>query len=403
MSVPVAHVPDRRFLGSRRLGATMMSAAAAVALTFVAPATAHHVQELDAPSTAQSERAEDKPVGNLVDLIDRTQVEGPQTGEASPTGVTVKVRVLKVQTVSGGAIRTRVTFRVVGKRRGLRRQFRLIVPGGKRGKKTVRSSAWPMMRRGMTLKATFLYVGGRWYFTAAKQVGGVSSAWVAWRSKWPRDRMPVRWRTPAAYPSWAMADIHKAFAWIVDDPLSYPTATYSGVGGSSRAQQCSQGSAVSFRQVDPYLGISWACEDSRGRYAIDVWLDPDPGWGGRYDLATVAAHEAMHGYGLDHSPDRNAVMHSPYIRRHDGLGADDAAGLRALYPESGGRPPDDPGARDAGLALGSTGNGQLGVGLNADGRQQVYLVGQNSQLYTNYQAQQNGGWASWVSLGGTWP
>ena len=45
----------------------------------------------------------------------------------------------------------------------------------------------------------------------------------------------------------------------------------------------------------------------------------------------------------------------------------------------------------------------IGVGTNADGRQQLYLVGNDSKLYTAYQTQVNGAWSGWISLGGTWP
>ena len=43
------------------------------------------------------------------------------------------------------------------------------------------------------------------------------------------------------------------------------------------------------------------------------------------------------------------------------------------------------------------------VGTNADGRQQIFLIGSDSQLYTKYQVQLNGGWSGWTSFGGSWP
>jgi len=47
---------------------------------------------------------------------------------------------------------------------------------------------------------------------------------------------------------------------------------------------------------------------------------------------------------------------------------------------------------------------EIGVGTEADGRQQLYLVGEDHQLYTQHQRARNDGWTSgWTSLGGSWP
>jgi hypothetical protein len=41
---------------------------------------------------------------------------------------------------------------------------------------------------------------------------------------------------------------------------------------------------------------------------------------------------------------------------------------------------------------------------NADGRLEVFLVGQNKQLYHRYQTAPSNDWNSeWLSLGGKWP
>jgi hypothetical protein len=50
------------------------------------------------------------------------------------------------------------------------------------------------------------------------------------------------------------------------------------------------------------------------------------------------------------------------------------------------------------------GGAEIGVGTEADGRQQVYLVADDHQLYTQHQRAVNDGWSpAWMSLGGSWP
>src|SRR2546423_8907448 len=52
----------------------------------------------------------------------------------------------------------------------------------------------------------------------------------------------------------------------------------------------------------------------------------------------------------------------------------------------------------------SPSNDSVAVGSNQDGRLQVFLVGNDGQLYTKYQTQINAGFnPSWVSLGGSLP
>jgi hypothetical protein len=45
----------------------------------------------------------------------------------------------------------------------------------------------------------------------------------------------------------------------------------------------------------------------------------------------------------------------------------------------------------------------IGVGTNADGRMEVFAIGSNGQMYTDYQTVVNGGWSGSASLGGTLP
>jgi hypothetical protein len=53
--------------------------------------------------------------------------------------------------------------------------------------------------------------------------------------------------------------------------------------------------------------------------------------GSGIDLASVAVHEFGHSIGLDHSPDKNAVMYSAYTQIRRDLTHDDIMGAKAIY------------------------------------------------------------------------
>jgi N-acetylmuramoyl-L-alanine amidase len=42
------------------------------------------------------------------------------------------------------------------------------------------------------------------------------------------------------------------------------------------------------------------------------------------------------------------------------------------------------------------------IGVNSDGRQEIFIVGKTGALYHSYQTAINAGWSGWISLGGTW-
>jgi hypothetical protein len=50
----------------------------------------------------------------------------------------------------------------------------------------------------------------------------------------------------------------------------------------------------------------------------------------------------------------------------------------------------------------NSGSGPTGVGVNADGRLENYIVGTDGRLYSRHQTAPNGDWTSWGSRGGTW-
>ncbi len=55
------------------------------------------------------------------------------------------------------------------------------------------------------------------------------------------------------------------------------------------------------------------------------------------------------------------------------------------------------------LSLGGSWDGNPTVISNADGRLEVFIVGQNKQLYHRYQTASGNDWNSeWLSLGGKW-
>lgn len=54
-------------------------------------------------------------------------------------------------------------------------------------------------------------------------------------------------------------------------------------------------------------------------------------------------------------------------------------------------------------AFGGSTRGEVGTGLNADGRLELFVIGPDGQLWHTWQTQPNGGWWTWVPMGGSYP
>jgi hypothetical protein len=75
------------------------------------------------------------------------------------------------------------------------------------------------------------------------------------------------------------------------------------------------GSSFKWHRGDPY----YVFEKKHGKNAADI--------------DRVALHEIGHALGLNHSPDKNAVMSIPLHESQDILSGDDIAGVQSLYPD----------------------------------------------------------------------
>ena len=254
----------------------------------------------------------------------------PSTLTAPARGAIVSAQVLRIAAADrGGAVLTRVKLRLPARNRLGRRIASTLWPVGQRAGLMVGSSAFPPPYVGQRVRAEFIWWRDRWVLAAATPRGNLASAaWTKLGCCWFNyDRMPVWWRTDPGVPGWASGAIKTGWDWINSDPLSYASGVFQGYGGTP--DSCGQGSWVSFRDLPPgILGYGGYCADSRGSYELHAQLD----YYINYDIATVAAHEILHGLGAGHSSDPNAVMYPYYTRPMGGLGTDDHNYIRHYYP-----------------------------------------------------------------------
>ena len=131
-----------------------------------------------------------------------------------------------------------------------------------------------------------------------------------------------------------------------------------------------------------------------GDIAGDVHFDEAETWSvaipvpaGRFDLATVAAHEFGHALGLDHSSVAGALMWPSYGGAQRFLANDDINGIRSIY-----------GSRTGGWeSLGGVITSGPDVCSWAPGRLDVFARGTDNALWHKWY---QGGWSGWESLGG---
>ncbi len=110
------------------------------------------------------------------------------------------------------------------------------------------------------------------------------------------------------------------------------------------------------------------------------------------DLVTGAAQEFGHALGLAHSTVSGALMAPYYTGAHRNLEADDIAGIQALYGKKPGT---------GWFSLGGVITSRIAVGLNKDGRLELFARGTDNALWHKWQTAPSAGpWSGWASLGG---
>ncbi len=184
--------------------------------------------------------------------------------------------------------------------------------------------------------------------------------------------------TFAAAPGWQRETLRAFQAWAVHTNMNIgvvadggqPTAAPGAVQGDSRFGDVRIAAApiAGDNEVAFAAPFAWAGSTVAGDVLFDSGRPFRVGnVAGGYDVFTVAAHEAGHAFGLDHSADAGSVLNETYSYR-TGLSAGDVARVRALY---GARTPD---AYDAAASNG-TAAGAVAVPRVAGSTSQYLAVG----------------------------
>src|SRR5207237_104735 len=113
---------------------------------------------------------------------------------------------------------------------------------------------------------------------------------------------------------------------------------------------------------------------------------------GAYDYGSIM-HYPLSAFSKDGQPTIKTLKTVPpgvTIGQRTALSAGDLAAVRAIYPvpvwaSMGGSWPGDPAALQ-----------------NADGRIEVFLRGNDANMYHAWQTSPNNGWSGWAQMGGSW-
>jgi hypothetical protein len=124
------------------------------------------------------------------------------------------------------------------------------------------------------------------------------------------------------------------FSLASDDGSAFGSPGGSGTDFNSQGDSNFGDIRIGGFNLDQTLGISMLAPPVNGdTTAGDFFLNSATDWhiGSTFDLYTVAAHEAGHSVGLDHSLTTGAVMFPTYQGVRSGLAADDVTGIQSIY------------------------------------------------------------------------
>lgn len=292
------------------------------------------------PTRPELERTPDQPAAPIETRAQAPSLAGgprARSEEAVPS-ITATLRVRSAEAHKRNrVILTRASFEVVGEAPGLEPGFELELPGGRVGETVAQSTAYPLLRRGMTVRARFVLWHGRFTLVSAEPSGdgdarasGVSAqAYTTYGAPFRVERIPVYWRTQPGLSGWATDAIARAWSMWRNDPSSYMQDTRTRDGGAPAIGSCGTGSWIVFRELPPgIVGQALYCSDAQGRSELQIEMKPFVD----YNLTEALAHEIGHGaVALGHSNDRRDVMW-PTVSSLSSLGPGDLSGLRAQYP-----------------------------------------------------------------------
>jgi len=176
----------------------------------------------------------------------------------------------------------------------------------------------------------------------ANAVGDYSLTGSSWPDFAPPVPFNVNYRNSGISESATIEAVKQGFQIWEDDPGSTVEFSYSGETTKVGVNLEDNVNTVSW--VTPPAGTGWLAQanwmaTTNGEIlGFDIRVSRNYNWSngaasGRYDIATVVAHEVGHGIGLGHGPSSSDLMHA-LIQQGSakGLGAGDRSGAAFLYP-----------------------------------------------------------------------